>query len=151
IGETREQTEHSPYLESFRAAGQEVLLLHDPVIDEFVTGHLGEFKGKPLKAVDRGDLKADEVDEAKKKEFEPLLGYLKSKLPEVKDVRLTHRLKESAACLVADEGDMGIHMQRLMARYGHEVPPAKKILELNPDNAAVQAVRQLFAKDAGDA
>ncbi len=151
IGETREQAEHSPYLESFRAAGQEVLLLLDPVVDEYVMNHLGEYKGKPLRAVDRGELKSGEVDEARKKEFQPLLDYMKGKLPEVKDVRLSHRLKESAACLVAEEGEMGAHMMRLMARYGHEVAPAKKILELNPDNTAVQAVQQLFAKNSGDA
>ena len=151
IGETREQTEHSPYLESVRAAGQEVLLLHDPVIDEYAMNHLGEYKGKKLKAVDRGELKGGEVEESKKAEFQPLLDFMKAKLPEVKDVRLTHRLKESAACLVAEEGEMGMHMQRIMARYGHEVAPAKKVLEINPDNAAVQAVRQLFGKDAGDA
>ncbi len=113
--------------------------------------HLGEYKGKPLRAVDRGELKSGEVDEARKKEFQPLLDYMKGKLPEVKDVRLSHRLKESAACLVAEEGEMGAHMMRLMARYGHEVAPAKKILELNPDNTAVQAVQQLFAKNSGDA
>jgi molecular chaperone HtpG len=150
IGEARAQTEHSPYLESFRAAGQEVLLLHDPVIDEFAMNHLGEYKGKKLQAVDKGELKGGEIEEAKKKEFQALLDFMKSKLPEVKDVRLTHRLKESAACLVAEEGDLGVHMQRLMARYGQEAPETKKILEINPDNPAVQAVRQLFAKGGGD-
>jgi molecular chaperone HtpG len=150
IGETRAQTEHSPYLESFRAARQEVLLLLDPVVDEYVMNHLGEYKGKPVRAVDRGDLKTAEVDEAQKKAFQPLLDFMKGQLPEVKDVRLSHRLQESAACLVADENEMGAHMQRLMARYGHEVEPGKKVLELNPDNAAVGAVQQLFTKSSSD-
>src|SRR5262249_42020249 len=67
IGESRAQIEHSPYLESFRAAGQEVLLLSDP-IDEFVAEALHEYKGKKLQAVDKGELKAAEADEGRKKE-----------------------------------------------------------------------------------
>src|SRR5262249_24948640 len=152
IGESREQIEHSPYLESFTAAGQEVLLLSDPV-DEFAMGGLGEYKGKPLHAADRGELKTGEIDEAQKGEFKALLDFLKAKGPEGKDVRLSNRLKESAACLVADEGAMGAHMERLMRRMGRgdEVPAEKKILEVNPDNAAVRAVQKLLAKDANDA
>jgi molecular chaperone HtpG len=152
IGETREMLENSPYLESFKAKGQEVLLLTDP-IDEFVASSLPEFKGKKLKAVDKGELSSSEQDEAKKKEFEPLCDYLKAKLPEIKDVRLSNRLKESAVCLVADEGDMSAHMERLMARYGRdkETPASKKILEVNGEHPAVQAMRKLLAKDVGDA
>jgi molecular chaperone HtpG len=151
IGENREMLENSPYLESFRAAGQEVLFMTDPV-DEFVTGTLHEFKGKKLQAVDRGESGKASVDEAKKKEFEPMLAWMKSKLGEVKDVRLTGRLKESAACLVADEHEMGAHMERLMARMGrqHEAPVSKRILELNPEHAVVKAIQMLYARDAAD-
>src|SRR5207245_741335 len=101
------------------------------------TGALGEYKGKQLRAVDRGELKAGAIDEAKQKEFQGLLDFMKGKLPEVQDVRLSNRLKESAACLVAEEGAMGAHMERLLRRMGRgdEVAPAKKILEVNPDNA----------------
>jgi molecular chaperone HtpG len=62
-------------------------------------------------------------------------------------------LKESAVCLVADEGDMSAHMERLMARYGRdkEIPASKKILEVNAEHPAVQAMRQLYGKDAADA
>jgi molecular chaperone HtpG len=152
IGENRELIENSPYLESFKAKGQEVLLLTDP-IDEFVTGSLTEFKGKKLKAVDRGEVSASELDEAKKKELQPLLDYLKSKLGDIKEARVSHRLKESAVCLVADEGEMGAHMERLMARLGREkdFPASKKILEVNADHPAIQAMRQLHARDASDA
>jgi molecular chaperone HtpG len=151
IGENRELIENSPYLESFKARGQDVLLLTDP-IDEFVMGSLTEFKGKKLKAVDKGELTAGEVDEAKKKDLQPLLEYMKRKLGEVKDVRVSNRLKESAVCLVADEGDMGAHMERLLVRMGRdkEFPASKKILEVNPDHPAVQAMQQLHAKDAGN-
>jgi molecular chaperone HtpG len=151
IGETRELIENSPYLESFKAQGQEVLLLTDP-IDEFVTGALHEFKGKKLKAVDRGELNKDGVDETTKKEFQPLLDWMKSKLSEVKEVRLTARLKESAAVLVVDEQAMGAHMERLMARLGRqgEMPASEKILEINPQHPAVKAIEALYKKNAAD-
>src|SRR5262249_57377329 len=73
--------------------------------------------------------------------------------PEVKEGRLSNRLKESAVCLVADEGEMGAHMERLLARLGREkeFPASKKILEVNADHPAVQALRALHAKDAADA
>jgi molecular chaperone HtpG len=152
IGESREQIEHSPYLEAFREKGQEVLLLTDP-IDEFIVQPLREYKGKKLKAVDKGQLEQAAVDEDKKKQFKPLLDFMKEKLPELKEVRLSSRLKESAACLVADEGDPSAHMERLVQRMGRgqELPPAKRILEVNADHPAIAALQQVFAKDAKDA
>jgi molecular chaperone HtpG len=151
IGESRELLENSPYLETFKSKGQEVLLLTDPV-DEFVVQGLPEYKGKRLKAVDRGDLDQAAVDEGKKKAFQPLLDFMKEKLPEVKDVRLSHRLRESAACLVADEGEVSAHMERLMRKIGRgdELPESKRILEVNADHPAVAAMQQLFARDAKD-
>ncbi len=152
IGETRELLENSPYLESFKAAGQEVLLLTDP-IDEFMTGALPEFKGKKLKAVDKGESPAAEVDVGKKEAFKALLDFMKAKLPDVKDVRLSSRLKESAVCLVAEEGEMGAHMERLMARMGRdkEFAAGKKILEVNADHQAIAAMKALYERDAADA
>jgi molecular chaperone HtpG len=151
-GENRELLENSPYLETFKAGGQEVLLLTDP-IDEFVASALTEFKGKKLKAVDKGDLSAGELNDARKQQFQPLLDYLRGKLTEIKDVRLSKRLKESAACLVADEGEMGAHLERLLARMGRDkdFPASKKILEVNPDNPAIEAMRELHGRDAADA
>jgi molecular chaperone HtpG len=151
VGETRQSIEHSPYVESFRAQDQEVLLLTEP-IDEFVVGALHEFKGKTLKAADKGALDAAAVDETRQKTFQPLLDLLKSSLPEVKDVRLSQRLKESAVCLVADEGELGAHMERLMQRMGRgqEIPAAKKILEVNPDHPTIAALQQLLAGNASD-
>jgi molecular chaperone HtpG len=152
IGENRELLEQSPLLESFKAKEQEVLLLTDPV-DEFVVQSLTEFKGKKLKAIDKGDLGAGEISEEKKKTYQPLLDFMKSKIAEIKDVRLSNRLKMSAACLVADEWAMGAHMERLMQRLGRagEVPTSKRILEINPDHPAVQAIEKVFSKDAKDA
>ncbi len=151
IGDNRELLEHSPYLEAFRAKGQEVLLMTD-AIDEFVVQALTEYKGKKLKAVDRGDLPGTEVAPDKKQRFQPLCDYMKQKLEEVQDVRLSSRLQESAACLVSEEGAIGKHMEEMLRRLGRggEIPPSKKILELNPNHPAVEAVQQLYAKDAAD-
>ena len=151
IGETRELLENSPLLEAFKAKGEEVLLLTDPV-NEYVASALTEFQGKKLKAIDKGQLEGTEISEDKKKQFQALLDYMKERLAEVKEVRLTSRLKESAACLVADEWAMGAHMERLMQRMGRgeDLPASKRILELNPDHPAVAAMHNLFAKDATD-
>jgi molecular chaperone HtpG len=155
IGETREQIENSPYLEAFRAKGQDVLLLTDP-IDEFVTPALGEYKNKHLQAADRGELPVESGDEKKKadaaEQFKKLFEYLKSKLPEVGDVRLSSRLKESAACLVAGDHAMSAHLERLMQRMGRseEVPESKRVLELNGEHPAVQALRQLHERSSDD-
>jgi len=150
-GENRELIEHSPYLESFQGKGQEVLLLTDP-IDEFVVQALPAYKGKSLKAVDRGSSADGTVDEEVTKRFQPLLDFMRDKLSEVKDVRLSKRLKESAACLVADEGEMGAHLERLMQRLnrGQEVPVSKRVLEVNADHPTVAAIRELLARDAND-
>jgi molecular chaperone HtpG len=151
-GEARALLEQSPYLEAFRAQGHEVLLLTDP-IDEFVMASLPEYKGKRLKAADKGELNTAEIDEARQKAFAPLLGYCKEKLTEVKDVRLSRRLKESAACLVTDEGEVGAHLERLIQRLGREkeLPASKRVLEINPDHPAVEAVRRRYEQDATDA
>ena len=146
-GDSRELIENSPYLEAFKARGQEVLLLTDP-IDEYLVSSLHTYKGKSLQAVDRGDADAvgEKVSEERKKQYQPLLDTLKARLgDDVKDVRLSARLKESAAVLVADEGAMGAHLERLLQRMGRgdEVPPAKRILELNPDHPAVQALLKI--------
>ena len=154
-GETRSMIENSPYVESFKARGQEVLLLTDPV-DEYLVASLHQYKDKPLAAVDRGQTEADkeqaEKNKARQGEFTRLLDALKQKITEVKDVRLSTRLRESASCLVADEGAMGAHLERLLQRMGRaeEVHAGKRILELNPDDAAVQKLRELAEKDPDD-
>ncbi len=153
VGENRSVLEHSPHLEGFRAQDREVVLFTEP-IDEFVTQSLTEYKGKKLKAIDKGDLPGAAVDEETKTRYQPLLDLLKGKLGgEVKEVRLSARLKESAAVLVSDEWAMGPQMARLMERMGRggEVPPSQRILELNPSHPAVEALHKLHAKDANDA
>ncbi len=154
IGDGREQVEHSPLLETFRARGWDVLLLTDP-IDEFVIPSLPEYKGKKLRAADRGEIEGDKKEEKKAEideKFKKLFDHLKTQLPEVSDVRLSSRLTESAACLVAGEGEMSAHLERLMQRMGRaeEVPANRRILELNGEHPAVAALRDLYEKNADD-
>ena len=152
IGDTRSEIENSPYLELFRSRGQDVLLLTDP-IDEFVVSSLRKYKDRELKAVNQGELPVggEELKE-KIERHKGLLDYLKGKLDEVQDVRLSVRLKESAACLVAGEDGVTAHMERLMQRMGRgDLAPSKRVLELNPDHPAVTAMRELFARNPADA
>jgi molecular chaperone HtpG len=153
IGDSREQAEHSPHLEAFRARGWDVLLLTDP-IDEFVIPTLPEYKGKKLIPADRGEIDGGKKEEKKEadEKYGKLFEHLKSKLPEVSDVRLSSRLKESAACLVAGEGGMSAHLERLMQRMGRadELPAGRRILELNGEHAAVLALRDLYEKTPDD-
>jgi molecular chaperone HtpG len=151
-GEEREPLEHSPYLEAFRAKGQDVLLLTDP-IDEFIMPGLPDYKGKQLQAADRGEL-PDKKDENKEEteKYEKLFTFLKSKITEVGDVRLSSRLKESASCLVSGEGAMSAHLERLMERMGRgeDGSRAKRVLELNGEHPVVVALRVLFDKQPDD-
>jgi len=158
-GEQRSVLEHSPSLEVFRHRGWDVLLLTEP-IDEFVFPSLADYRGKPLKAADRSapELPAEDVKKTEEASgvFQPLLQALKGTLSELKDIRLSRRLKESAACLVADEGDLGANMERLLAKMGRTDAmgpggPAQRILELNPDHPAVQALQKLYQADPADA
>ena len=137
--------QHSPHLEIFRKKGIEVLLLSDRV-DEWLTGNLAEFDGKPLKSVAKGglDLGAleEEAEKTAQKEAEesmkPLVERIKTTLGErVKDVRVTHRLTDSPACLVTGEGDMSANLERLLKAAGQAAPTVKPTLEINPAHALV--------------
>ncbi|QLQ01839.1 MAG: molecular chaperone HtpG [Thiobacillus sp.] len=137
--------QHSPHLEIFRKKGIEVLLLSDRV-DEWLASNLNEFDGKPLKSVAKGGLDLGELeDEAEKtaqKEAEesmkPLVERIKATLGErVKDVRVTHRLTDSPACLVTGEGDMSANLERLLKAAGQAAPTVKPTLEINPTHALV--------------
>lgn len=132
----------SPHLEVFRKKGIEVLLMHDRV-DEWLVGNLPEFDGKPLASVARGGLDlGDEAEkkeaEEKGKEFGDLTGRIKNALGErVKDVRVTMRLTESPACLVADENDIGGNLARILKQAGQKAPESAPILEINPSHPIV--------------
>lgn len=140
---------NSPHLEVFRKKGIEVLLLFDRV-DEWLVSNLPEFAGKSLQSVAKGGLDlgslADEAEkEAQEKEitaFQELTDKLKQTLSEqVKDVRVTYRLTESPACLVADSYDMGGNLERLLKSAGQKIPHSKPILEINPHHPMVQRLK----------
>ena len=143
--ETFNAAKNSPHLEVFRKKGIEVLLLSDRV-DEWVTGNLTEFDGKALVSVAKGGLDLGALeDEAEKQEaekaadeYKELLDKMKASLGErVKDVKVTLRLTDSPACLVADEHDLGMNLARILKAAGQNAPVSKPILEINPGHPAV--------------
>lgn len=140
---------NSPQLEIFRKKGIEVLLLSDRV-DEWMLSYLHEFDGTPLTSVARGGLDLGELtDEAEKKaaeavaaDLKDLTDRLRSTLGErVKEVRVSSRLTDSAACLVSGEGDMSGTLERLLKQAGQPVPDRQPILEINPDHPLVQRLK----------
>ncbi len=149
--ETPAAARHSPHLEVFRKQGIEVLLLSDRV-DEWMVSHLTEFDGKPLVSVAKGDLDLGELEDAEEKkkreqvesEFKPLLERMQQVLGErVREVRVSHRLTDSPACLVLDEHDMAVHLQKMLRQAGHELPQSQPVLEINPDNPLVAMARDM--------
>jgi len=143
--ETFNAARNSPHLEIFRKKGIEVLLLSDRV-DEWVVSHLTEFDGKELVSVAKGGLDLGKLeDEAEKKEQEAAAGEFKDlteKIAQslgerVKEVRVTHRLTDSPACLVADEHDMSGNLARILKAAGQKAPDMKPIMEINPKHPVV--------------
>jgi len=140
--ESHKAAKGSPHLEMFAKKGIEVLLLSDPV-DEWLVNSLYEHNEKPLKSVTKGDLELSEEEQKEQEEQKEALSSVTDKLKEVlsgsvKDVRLTNRLTESPACLVADETDPGANMERIMKAMGQEAPATIPILEINPDHALIK-------------
>jgi molecular chaperone HtpG len=139
----------SPHLEIFRKKGVEVLLMHDR-IDEWVMASLTEFEGKTLQSVAKGDLDLGKLeDEAEKKEQEKEAGEFKELTEKiakvlgekVSGVRVTHRLTDSPACLVADPSAMSTNLERMLRAAGHKVPETKPTLEVNPHHPLVSALK----------
>ena len=137
---------NSPHLEIFRKKGLEVVLLHDR-IDEWLVSHLAEFDGKQFQDVAKGELDLGDMEDTEEKqhqeetekEFKGLVEKIAKLLEEnVEEVRMTHRLTESPACLVVSEDDMGMQMRRVLESAGQAVPENKRIFELNPDHPLVQ-------------
>lgn len=143
--ETFNAAKNSPHLEVFRKKGIEVLLMSDRV-DEWAMSYLTEFDGKSLASVAKGGLDLGKLeDEAEKQaqekeadEFKPLTDKIKSSLAErVKEVRVTHRLTDSPACLVADEHDLSSNLARMLKAAGQKTPVSQPILEINPQHPVV--------------
>ena len=138
-GESRAALENSPHMEAFRAKGYEVLLLTDPVDDMWVDA-VGSFQEKSLRSIARGevDLGGDEVDEDTRSGFAPLLTWMGSTLAQdVKDVRLSHRLTDSAVCLVGEPGDLTPTLEKMYRAMGQPMPTIKRTLEINPQHALI--------------
>ncbi len=147
-GASRNEIITSPYLEAFKEKDYEVLIMLDEIDDIIMTG-LGTYKGKKLKSAVKGDLDLDKSGEDDKKkarkEYEKLIELISNRLKDdVKEVRLSGRLKDSACCLVADEGGMDPQMEKLMKAMGQDIPASKRILEINPSHPVIETMNALF-------
>ena len=137
---------NSPHLEIFRKKDIEVLLMFDRV-DEWLTSHVNEFDGKSLVSIAKGELDLGELkdkdDEKAEKEAEgthkELVERIQKSLGEdIKEVRVSHRLTDSPSCLVMENDEMPVHLQKMLKQAGHDVPDNKPILEINADHALVK-------------
>ncbi len=157
-GEDAHQIAQSPQLEGFKAKGIEVLLLTDPV-DEFWVPSVGEFESKPFKSATRGnvDLSAvkgaedknaadgddDKAKDAAATDVAPLIARFKMALGEaVKDVRASVRLTDSPVCLIADEGDMDIHLERILKQHNQLSQATPRVMEINPKHALISKLAE---------
>lgn len=149
-GESRQAMETSPHMEAFRAKGVEVLLLTDAV-DEVWTDAVGEYEGRPLRSVAKGEIdlggaedeKSDAEKDAQSEEYAGLLGWMTEHLGEdIKEVRLSSRLTVSPACVVSDANELTPALENMYRAMGQEVPHAKRILELNPEHQLVKSLNR---------
>ena len=140
---------NSPHLEIFRKLGVEVLLMYDR-IDEWVVSSLTEFDGKPLHSVAKGGLDLGKLGDrpaaqdqgAQAGEHKALLERIQAVLKDrASEVRVTHRLTDSPACLVSEEHGMSTNMERMLKAAGQEVPASKPVLEINPGHPIVQRLK----------
>lgn len=137
----------SPHLEIFKKKDIEVLLLTDRV-DEWLIGYLSEFNGKKLQSISKGkvDLDLADVPEAKEKEeiFSSMIKQIKEVLGDkIKEAQLTYRLTDSPACIVSDEQDMGLEMQRILQAAGQKVPSVTPIFEINPEHPLIKRLHAI--------
>lgn len=138
--------QHSPHLEIFRKKGIEVLLMSDKV-DEWLLGSLTEFEGKKLQSIAKGDLDLGKLEDESEKEAKAkieedaksLIERIKTSLGDaVKEVRVTHRLTDSPACLVAGAHDVSANLARILKAAGQNAPDSKPVLEVNPAHKLVK-------------
>ena len=148
-GENYVSASHSPHLEVFKDKGIEVLVLTDR-IDEWMLSHLTSFEGKSFQDVTKGALDNETFSEEEKntketleKEHTNLVERIKKALDEkVKEVRVTARLKESPACLVLGEQDMGGQLRQILKAAGQSLPEAEVTLEINPEHPLLKRMDQ---------
>ncbi len=149
-GASFDEVKKSPYLEAFKEKGYDVLVMLDE-IDDFIVGGL-DYKGKKFKSATKGEISLDKEDVEKKKgaekKYKAIIELIKDQLKDdVKDVRLSGRLKDTACCLVGDDGDMDPQMEKLMKAMGQNVPEGKRILEINAAHPIFEAMNRLFEKE----
>ena len=156
--DTKSQALSSPHLEGFKSKGIKVLVMADP-IDQFWLSMAGQFKEKNFVSITQGEIDLDNIKSDKKdpknkdtkkddvdKKFTNLIAHLKASLGQnVKDIRLTSKLTDSPACLVADKGDMDVAMENLMKQRDPNYQGAPRILEINPDHALVEKMNKLLS------
>lgn len=155
--ETLRAAQSSPHLELFKAKDVEVLLLTDRV-DEWMVNSIPEFMDKPLKSVARGDIKLDSIiaDPAAEAEKERVASSFKETCEriakalegKVKEVKISDRLTDSAACLVAPEHAMSRHLERLLAQAGEKMPGSEPILEINPKHPLLQRLKDTLVEES---
>ncbi|TXI51198.1 MAG: molecular chaperone HtpG [Lysobacter sp.] len=147
-----------PKLEALKARGVEVLLMHER-IDDWMSGYLHEYAGKSFRNVAKGELDLDKLGDAQDKAAHeaavktaaPVVEKIKAALgAKVKDVRVSNRLVDSAACVVVDEYDMSLHMQRLFKAAGQAAPESVPILEINAEHALVKRLQDADEASVGD-
>ncbi|MBI3409037.1 MAG: molecular chaperone HtpG [Planctomycetes bacterium] len=150
-GESREVMQQSPHLESFKALGWEVLLLDEPG-DEIVLDALGKYKDKRIRAINKEEKSKSEFPDDVQKKFAPLLGLFKQTIEQIKEARLTKKLRESAVCLVASEEGFSAYTEHLMRQLQREKAgkATKRILEVNPEHPVIEALQRLQALKPGD-
>ena len=151
-GESRQMVEKLPQMEVVKEKKMEVLYFLDK-IDEFLTQHLREYSGKRLQSVSRGDLdlpddEPQNTEVASDDHYKDLLEFMRDLLKDnVKEVRISKRLKSSPACLVSSDSGYSINMERLMREANQPMFRATRILEINPDHDVIKTIDKMFKSD----
>ncbi len=150
-GDSRERIAKSPLLEAFRSRQIEVLFMTDP-IDEWVVQSLTKYREKNVKSIAKGDvdLNPEAAEEKKEKrektgqKYQELIAFIKDALKDdLKDVKISDRLTASACCLVSDEMDMDVRMEQILKTMHKDMPPTKRILEINPEHNLIKGMREM--------
>ena len=145
-GDSYAAVKNSPHLELFKKKGIEVILMHDRV-DEWMMSYLNEFDGKSFVNIAKGELDLGDLEDKEDKEkaekaakdYEQLLKQMTESLGDkVKEVRVSTRLTDSPSCLVVEQQDMAVSMQKILKQAGHEVPNIEPILEINVEHPLVK-------------
>ena len=150
----------SPHLEAFLEKGIEVLFLTDPVDEVWVSQGPISYDDKPFKSIGHGEVELgsdedkEKAKESLEKDEESLGGLLKAMRSalqdDIKEVRLSSRLKSSPSCLVLEEGDLSPQLEAMLRQAGQEIPERKPILELNPEHQVLKQLGKRFEKNPAD-